>query len=110
MQSGFNFKGIVIHSAEFGTKSGELLASVPAQSGNTEAEAPAIVVVGGGKSAQEYVFPATFRDAPCAQCMPLDSISAYLANEGRKVTVICPDFDAFTAGPKPLPAFIRKSR
>ncbi|KAI0751192.1 FAD/NAD-P-binding domain-containing protein [Daedaleopsis nitida] len=85
------FKGMVIHSGEFGPKLDELLAAVPPATPNgVDSDAPAIIVVGGGKSGQD--------------------ISAYLANEGRKVTVVCPNFDAFTAGQKPLPAFIRKSR
>ncbi|TFK94863.1 FAD/NAD-P-binding domain-containing protein [Polyporus arcularius HHB13444] len=82
------FAGMVFHSADFGARMGDLLEAVPSEAKDPEV-AP-IVVVGGGKSAQD--------------------ICAYLANEGRKVTMVCPDFDAFTAGPKPLPAFIRKSR
>ncbi|KAI0711021.1 FAD/NAD-P-binding domain-containing protein [Cerioporus squamosus] len=82
------FAGMVFHSADFGARMGDILEASPSDTEHPEA-AP-IVVVGGGKSAQD--------------------ISAYLANEGRKVTMVCPDFDAFTAGPKPLPAFIRKSR
>ena len=38
------------------------------------------------------------------------SIAAFLANEGRKVTVVTPNFDSFVAGKKELPDFIRKSR
>jgi hypothetical protein len=38
------------------------------------------------------------------------SMAAYLANEGRKVTIVFETADAFLASPRPLPAFIRKSR
>ena len=38
------------------------------------------------------------------------SIAAYLANEGRKVTIVCPNFDGFLAASKPLPAWVRESR
>ncbi|OBZ73499.1 hypothetical protein A0H81_06151 [Grifola frondosa] len=38
------------------------------------------------------------------------SIAAYLANEGRNVTVVFETTDAFLASTKPLPDFIRKSR
>jgi hypothetical protein len=38
------------------------------------------------------------------------SIAAYLANEGRKVTVVFETTDAILAVPTPLPDFIRKSR
>ncbi|OJT15472.1 hypothetical protein TRAPUB_7343 [Trametes pubescens] len=85
------FKGLVFHSVDFGPKLQDLTASVPLQ--DTEGSSSlgsSIVVIGGGKSAQD--------------------IAAYLANEGRAVTVVCPNLDAFTAGPKPLPDFIRKSR
>ena len=81
---------MAFHSVDFGMKMQELLASVPAIASNQGTETTPVIVVGGGKSAQD--------------------ICAYLANEGRKVTMVCPDVDAFTAGPKPLPDFIRKSR
>ena len=81
---------MVFHSVDFGAKMKELLASVPAIASNQGTETAPVIVVGGGKSAQD--------------------ICAYLANEGLKVTMVCPDVDAFTAGPKPLPDFIRKSR
>ena len=81
---------MVFHSVDFGAKMKELLSSVSAAASNPTIETAPIVVIGGGKSAQD--------------------ICAYLANEGRKVTMVCPDVDAFTAGPKPLPDFIRKSR
>nr|VWO99039.1 14-alpha sterol demethylase Cyp51A (EC [Ganoderma boninense] len=84
------FRGMVFHSVDFGAKMQELLVSVPAVASNPDTEIAPIIVIGGGKSAQD--------------------ICAYLANEGRKVTMVCPDVDAFTAGPKPLPDFIRKSR
>ncbi|KAF8994699.1 hypothetical protein BDQ17DRAFT_1401381 [Cyathus striatus] len=64
------FRGLVLHSNEF--------------------DGGSIVVVGGGKSAQD--------------------ISSYLANEGRKVTVVFDTMDAFLGTPITLPAFIRKSR
>ncbi|KAI0355439.1 FAD/NAD-P-binding domain-containing protein [Trametes cingulata] len=90
--SAAGFKGLVFHSADYAAKRQELLTSVPSvehTSPSDLARAP-IVVVGGGKSAQD--------------------ICAYLANEGRKVTMVCHNLDAFTAAPKPVPHFIRKSR
>ncbi|KAL1940037.1 hypothetical protein VTO73DRAFT_9372 [Trametes versicolor] len=86
------FKGLVFHSVDFGTKLRDLIESVPHQypGENSESLGSFIVVIGGGKSAQD--------------------IAAYLTNEGHAVTMICPNLDAFTAGPKPLPDFIRKSR
>ncbi|KAI0711022.1 FAD/NAD(P)-binding domain-containing protein [Cerioporus squamosus] len=80
------FKGLAFHSAEFPSRIDDLLAAAPP----TVSEKPGVVVVGGGKSAQD--------------------IAAFLANEGRKVTVVTPDFDSFVAGKRELPAFIRKSR
>lgn len=38
------------------------------------------------------------------------SIAAYLANEGRKVTLVFEKTDAILAVTSPLPEFIRKSR
>ncbi|TBU39199.1 hypothetical protein BD309DRAFT_454467 [Dichomitus squalens] len=81
---------MVFHSVDFGLKMADLLASVPEAGVDPTRNTHPIIVVGGGKSAQD--------------------ICTYLANEGRKVTMVCPDVDAFTAGPKPLPDFIRKSR
>ncbi|TBU39196.1 FAD/NAD(P)-binding domain-containing protein [Dichomitus squalens] len=84
------FKGIVFHSADFGSKLSDLLASVPPAVSSAEPDSPTVLVVGGGKSAQD--------------------IAAYLANEGRKVTIVCPNFDAFLAASEPLPNWVRKSR
>ncbi|CDO75211.1 hypothetical protein BN946_scf184794.g18 [Trametes cinnabarina] len=82
------FKGLVFHTVDFARKLDELLAhAAAAESGP---ETPSVVVIGGGKSAQD--------------------VCAYLANEGKKVTLVCHNLDPFTAGPKPLPDFIRRSR
>ncbi|KAJ7781934.1 FAD/NAD-P-binding domain-containing protein [Mycena maculata] len=80
------FEGSVMHSAHFTAHMEEILEAVPGSS-----ESPrAIVVVGGGKSAQD--------------------ICAYLAGEGHEPTIVYEKTDAFTAGVKSLPDFIRKSR
>ena len=55
MTSGF--KGMVFHSFDFGSKLGDLIASVPPAGPNLGPKAASVVVVGGGKSAQEWVFP-----------------------------------------------------
>ncbi|OSC97983.1 FAD/NAD-P-binding domain-containing protein [Trametes coccinea BRFM310] len=82
------FKGLVMHTVDFARKIDVLLAhAAPAESGP---DTPSVVVIGGGKSAQD--------------------VCAYLANEGKKVTLVCHNLDPFTAGPKPLPEFLRKSR
>ncbi|TFK38927.1 FAD/NAD-P-binding domain-containing protein [Crucibulum laeve] len=83
------FRGMVLHSTEFGMQVHDILAKVkPMQSGG--ADTGSVVIVGGGKSAQD--------------------MSSYLANEGRKVTVVYETADAFLASPKPLPPFLRKGR
>ncbi|KAJ7486161.1 FAD/NAD-P-binding domain-containing protein [Mycena galericulata] len=82
-----HFKGPIIHSAHFGARLEEMLNLIPPKSSEM---ARSVVVVGGGKSAQD--------------------ICAHLANEGRQVTIIYEKTDAFTAGDHPLPDFIRKSR
>ncbi|KAF7357607.1 FAD/NAD-P-binding domain-containing protein [Mycena sanguinolenta] len=81
------FKGPIIHSAHFAKRLEDILSTIP----QTSSEFPrSIVVVGGGKSAQD--------------------ICAHLASEGRQVTIIYEKTDAFTAGAHPLPDFMRKSR
>ncbi|KAJ7140329.1 FAD/NAD-P-binding domain-containing protein [Mycena crocata] len=79
-----HFQGRVIHSAHFAARLGDILEA------GLKSSSASIVVVGGGKSAQD--------------------ICAYLANEGCKVTVIYEKTDGFTAGTRPLPDFVRKSR
>ncbi|KAG7096524.1 hypothetical protein E1B28_003953 [Marasmius oreades] len=76
------FEGLIFHSSKFGDELEGLLKSSE-DSGH-------IVIVGGGKSAQDN--------------------AAYLANAGRKVTVVYDSTDAFLAAKKPLPDFIRRSR
>ncbi|KAK0211195.1 FAD/NAD-P-binding domain-containing protein [Desarmillaria ectypa] len=82
------FQGLVVHSIDFGPRLDEILAAVP--SCGTGGSSPTIVVVGGGKSAQD--------------------ISSHLANEGRKVTVVFETADAFLGSVKPLLDSLRKSR
>ncbi|KAJ7784353.1 FAD/NAD-P-binding domain-containing protein [Mycena metata] len=81
------FRGPVIHSKDFAVQLGTILETVPIVSPEST---KSVVIVGGGKSAQD--------------------MAAYLANEGRKVTVVFETADAFLASPMPLPGFIRKSR
>ncbi|KAJ7021605.1 FAD/NAD-P-binding domain-containing protein [Mycena alexandri] len=81
------FRGPVIHSKDFAVQLDTILETVPRISPE---HAKSAVIVGGGKSAQD--------------------MAAYLANEGRKVTVVFETADAFVASPMPLPGFIRKSR
>lgn len=82
------FTGPVVHSKHFATHLAPILEAVPAFS--PEKEPKTIVVIGGGKSAQD--------------------MAAYLAKMGRKVSVVFGRTDAFLASPRPLPEFIRKSR
>ncbi|KAJ7367120.1 FAD/NAD-P-binding domain-containing protein [Mycena albidolilacea] len=76
------FKGPIIHSRDFASRLDTIL--------ETATNQKSIIVVGGGKSAQD--------------------MAAHLANEGRKVTIVFETANAFLASPRPLPAFIRKSR
>ncbi|OSD04414.1 FAD/NAD-P-binding domain-containing protein [Trametes coccinea BRFM310] len=77
------FKGLVMHTAEFAAKMDQLLSAVPL-------DAPSVVVVGGGKSAQD--------------------MCAFLANQGRKVTMVCRNLDYLIASIRPLPKWLRNSR
>ncbi|KAF8585177.1 FAD/NAD(P)-binding domain-containing protein [Ramaria rubella] len=87
-----NFQGPVIHSTEFSNERARILSSVKEASSfpPTDKESDSIVIVGCGKSGQD--------------------IATYLANEGRKVTVVFDRKDAVLAVSRPLPNFIRKSR
>ncbi|KAG6861662.1 hypothetical protein C0995_013664 [Termitomyces sp. Mi166 len=83
------FRGLIFHSSKFRDHLDEVLNTKPIDSDGNEKDA-SIVVIGGGKSAQD--------------------VAAYLANAGRRVTVVLERTDAFLAYKKPLPDFIRKSR
>ncbi|KAJ6532049.1 FAD/NAD-P-binding domain-containing protein [Mycena capillaripes] len=86
-----HFDGEVMHSAHFGAQLPKILSEIPPKTTKSASEEPkAIVIVGGGKSAQD--------------------ICAYLANQGREVTIVYERTDTFIVSAKPLPDFIRKSR
>ncbi|KAJ7158254.1 FAD/NAD-P-binding domain-containing protein [Mycena crocata] len=87
------FHGPVIHSIDFAPQLETILKTIPPSMPDSTAPAKGILIIGGGKSAQEQV-----------------SMAKYLANEGRKVTMIFENIDAFLASPRPLPACIHKSR
>ncbi|KAI0058580.1 FAD/NAD-P-binding domain-containing protein [Artomyces pyxidatus] len=84
------FKGPVFHSKYFRSRLDDVLDAVKPIGPEGREAADSVIVVGGGKSAQD--------------------VAAYLANEGRKVTVVYDTMDCFLASPRPLPDFIRKSR
>ncbi|KAI0638615.1 FAD/NAD(P)-binding domain-containing protein [Trametes polyzona] len=84
------FTGPVIHSSDLAEKFREVLTYAPPVNAVAAEDESSVVVIGGGKSAQDA--------------------AALLANEGRKVTLVCNDLDCFLAYPIPLPAFIRQSR
>ncbi|KAF8585481.1 hypothetical protein K439DRAFT_1045230 [Ramaria rubella] len=86
------FQGPAFHSTQFGTEVKPLLSHVHETASKTDLdkEVDSIVVVGCGKSGQE--------------------IAAYLATEGRKVTVVFESTNAVLAATRPLPDFLRKSR
>lgn len=81
------FLGPVFHSIELKKNTNKLLNAVQPL---TSPEPGHAVVVGGGKSAWDA--------------------AAFLANNGRKVTVVFETADAVVASSSPLPDFIRKSR
>ncbi|KAI0056612.1 FAD/NAD-P-binding domain-containing protein [Artomyces pyxidatus] len=83
------FKGPVFHSMYFRSRLDDVLAAVRPIGPDGRDAADSIVIVGGGKSGQD--------------------IAAYLANEGRKVTVVCERIDCYLASSKYVPSFLRKS-
>ncbi|KAJ7471464.1 FAD/NAD-P-binding domain-containing protein [Mycena galericulata] len=84
------FRGPVIHSKYFAAQLDTILETIPPTSPDGTLPDKSIVIIGGGKSAQD--------------------MAAYLVNEGRKVTLVFETIDAFLASPAPLPEYIRKSR
>ncbi|KAF8469817.1 FAD/NAD-P-binding domain-containing protein [Russula ochroleuca] len=84
------FSGPVLHSMHFSSRIKDLLACTTPVHSHEAPGAPSIVIIGGGKSAQDS--------------------AAYLAREGRPVTMIFDSVDAFLASSTPLPPYIRKSR
>ncbi|KAJ7577073.1 FAD/NAD-P-binding domain-containing protein [Mycena floridula] len=77
------FKGLVFHSLKFKARVGEILEK-------PQDPEKSVLIVGCGKSAQD--------------------MAAYLASQGRKVTLVFETADSFIGGAKPLPDFLRKSR
>ncbi|KAI9442792.1 FAD/NAD-P-binding domain-containing protein [Lactarius psammicola] len=84
-----HFSGPVLHSMHFASRIDDLL-SCTAPAGPGASKPAPVVVVGCGKSAQDA--------------------ATFLAKEGRPVTMIFRNADAFLASPNPLPDAIRKSR
>jgi cation diffusion facilitator CzcD-associated flavoprotein CzcO len=84
------FSGPVLHSMHFRSRIEDLLTCTTPVDSHEAPGAPSIVVIGGGKSAQDS--------------------AAYLAREGLPVTMIFDSVDAFLASSTPLPPYIRKSR
>ncbi|KAJ3848175.1 FAD/NAD-P-binding domain-containing protein [Lentinula lateritia] len=80
-----SFKGQVFHSSQFRTQLDKLQVEGKDEGGFGE-----VVIVGGGKSAQD--------------------VAAYLANKGVKSSVVFEKADAFLAVTSPLPDAIRRSR
>ncbi|KAK0237298.1 FAD/NAD-P-binding domain-containing protein [Armillaria nabsnona] len=83
------FKGPIVHSSDFRMRLDDVLSAVRPVS---DERPGSVVVIGGGKSAQD--------------------IAAYLAHEGRQrnVSMIFEKTDAFVASDMHIPDFIRKSR
>ncbi|KAF9559738.1 FAD/NAD(P)-binding domain-containing protein [Agrocybe pediades] len=84
------YTGMVLHSSEFRSRMGDILATVKPKRTDDDEESGKVLVVGGGKSAMD--------------------ICAKLAREGRRVVNVFETPDAFIAAPVTLPNFIRKSR
>ncbi|RDB24143.1 Dimethylaniline monooxygenase [N-oxide-forming] 2 [Hypsizygus marmoreus] len=85
---GAGFRGLVLHSSQFSSRLDDILQTTKSPSSASDGDS--IVIVGGGKSAQD--------------------IAAYLTNAGRKVTVVFETTDTVIAVPRPMPDFLRKSR
>ncbi|KAI0262601.1 FAD/NAD-P-binding domain-containing protein [Gloeopeniophorella convolvens] len=83
------FSGPVLHTMHFSSQIDGLLEAVKPMDSDGDADAP-IIVVGGGKSAQDA--------------------ATYFANEGRPVTLVFETAGAVVASKFLVPAFIRKSR
>ncbi|KAF8802217.1 FAD/NAD(P)-binding domain-containing protein [Phlegmacium glaucopus] len=82
------FRGIVLHSSQFAAHLDKILDTVKPIRSPDDSET--ILVVGGGKSAQD--------------------MATKLTLEGRKVAIVFETTDVFIASTSPTPAFIRKGR
>ncbi|KAJ6508496.1 FAD/NAD-P-binding domain-containing protein [Mycena sanguinolenta] len=91
------FRGPVIHFKYFASQLDTIL----------ETTHQSIVTVGGGKSAQEQV---AYNLTVSLLISHIFSMAAYLANAGKKVTVVFETMDAFLTSSRPFPNFFRKSR
>lgn len=103
------FRGLVLHSSRFNQELPNILAAVKSTQEGSDIGTGNIVIIGCGKSAQEYVL----QSSQCFSSQESDnvcSISAYLANQGRKVSVVFEHLEPYLATPRPLPAILRKSR
>lgn len=87
----------------------DIFAAVKPRRSDDDKEGGTVLVIGGGKSAMEYVSPLIVYNSTVDVFITL-SICAKLANEGRRVIIAFETPDAFIAAPVTLPNFIRKSR
>jgi hypothetical protein len=104
------FRGIVLHSSQFASNLDKILEAVkPVSINNSSDGSETVLVVGGGKSAQELVF---LDDHTSNAHKPLFTLSmaTKLTLEGRKVVIVFETSDVFLASTTPTPAFIRKGR
>jgi dimethylaniline monooxygenase (N-oxide forming) len=105
------FRGIVLHSSQFATHLDKILEAVKPVSSNCGSDdSEIILVVGGGKSAQELVTFMCIHTSNTHEHLSMSSMATKLTLEGRKVAIVFETSDAFLASTSPTPAFIRKGR
>jgi dimethylaniline monooxygenase (N-oxide forming) len=105
------FRGIVLHSSQFASHLDKILEAVkPVSSNSSPDDGETVVVVGGGKSAQELVTFMCIRTSNTHEHRSTFSMATKLVLEGRKVAIVFETSDAFIASTSPTPAFIRKGR
>ncbi|KAF8802218.1 FAD/NAD(P)-binding domain-containing protein [Phlegmacium glaucopus] len=86
-----HFRGLVVHSSEFGSHLDKILETVkPTSPNSSQDDGETVLVVGGGKSSKD--------------------MAGQLTREGRKVAIVFASTNAFLASNNRTPSVIRKGR
>ena len=104
------FRGIVIHSSQFGPYLDKIRETVkPISCSSDPDDGDTVIVVGGGKSSKELVDTQTHTSGADNNCSAF-SMAAQLTLEGRKVAMVFEGTNSFLASAISMPSGMRKGR